>query len=272
MERTRRRPLPSRAISRTHALLLALLALAAGLGVLNELVRPLAALLGLANVLIYTLVYTPLKWRTPWCTPVGAICGALPPVMGWVGAGGGLRLEPALLAATMLLWQVPHSLSLVWMDRADYARAGYRMLPVVDPSGRLTTLTIALYWLALMPLGLVASFCRLAGFLFGAVSLLLGLVLFLLALRLRSAKTRQEARRVFLASVVYLPLLLVAMVADPPAHGPSRGKAGRGAVEQATDRAPQQLSKSAGEKPSAGPPAVLLLPCSAVLIPAVGPH
>jgi heme O synthase-like polyprenyltransferase len=121
-------------------------------------------------------------------------------------------------------------LSLVWLHRADYARAGYRMLPVVDASGRLTCLTIILYWLALMPLGLAATFCGLSGCLFAAASLLMGMGLFLLALQFRAAKTEQNARRMVWASIAYLPLLLALLVADRPSqkihdreqHAPNR--------------------------------------------------
>jgi protoheme IX farnesyltransferase len=216
MRRTCRRPLPAGAISRRHAFLFAMTATAAGLGVLNEWVNPLTALLGLLDVLIYVAVYTPLKCRTSLCTLVGSICGALPPVMGCTAAAGRLTSEAALLGAILFLWQVPHALSLVWLDRADYARAGYRMLPVVDTSGRLTSLTIVLYWLAMMPLGLAATFFGLAGFLFAAGSLLMGTGLFLLALQFRAAKTEQNARRMVWASIAYLPLLLVLLAADRP--------------------------------------------------------
>ncbi len=214
MVRTRNRPLPAGRISRGHAFAFALVTTAAGLGVLNELVNPLTSLLGLANVLVYTLVYTPLKPRTSLNTLVGAICGALPPVMGWTGASNELTLGAGLLAAILFLWQVPHFLAFSWLYRSDYARAGYRMLPVIDPSGRLTCLLIVLYTLALLPMGLSATFCGMAGYLFGALSLVLGVGFFLLALQLRAAKTNENARRLFLASIIYLPLLLLFLVVD----------------------------------------------------------
>lgn len=214
MRRTCRRPLPAGLISRGHAFVFAIVTTAAGLGILNELVNPLTAVLGLANVLIYALIYTPLKLKTSLCTLVGAICGALPPMMGWTGAVDSLSMEPLLLGAILFLWQIPHFLSLVWFCRDDYARAGYRMLPIIDTNGRLTCLLIILYWLALMPLGLTVTFVGLAGYLFGAASLVLGLWMFLLALKLRRSKTPQDARRMFLASLAYLPLLLGFMVAD----------------------------------------------------------
>lgn len=229
MERTRHRPLPSGAIARGHAFLVALTATVGGLAVLNETVNPLTALLGLANILLYTLVYTPLKTRTSLNTLVGSVCGALPPVMGWAAAANSLSLDAALLGMILFVWQVPHFLSFVWLYRDDYAKAGYRMLPVTDADGRLTCLMIVLYTLALMPLGLAMAFRGLAGLGFAVASLAMGLALFLLALQLRVQKTKKNARRLFLASVVYLPLLLMFLVADRPSpiddneqHAPNR--------------------------------------------------
>ena len=119
-----------------------------------------------------------------------------------------------LLGTILFLWQIPHFLALVWVFRDDYAKAGFRMLPLIDPRGHLTCLLIVLYSLALLPLGLAVTIAGLAGYLFGAVSLLLGLGLFLLAVQLLRAKTTRNARRVFLASLAYLPLLMLFMVLD----------------------------------------------------------
>ncbi len=185
MQRTRLRPLPSGQISTVQALVFAMLTSLAGVGILNELVNPLTAFLGLANIVIYAVVYTPLKTRTSLCTLVGAVCGALPPMMGWTAASGQIGLGAVLLGTVLFLWQIPHFLALAWMLRDDYARAGFRMLPLIDPQGHLTCLMIVLYSLALLPLGLAVTFSGMAGYLFGAVSLVLGLGLLLL--RLRSA-------------------------------------------------------------------------------------
>jgi len=223
MQRTRGRPLPSGQVSLLQAFLFALTTSAAGVGILNELVNPLTALLGLANIVIYALIYTPLKLRTSLCTLVGAICGSLPPIMGWTGAGNTDWLGALLLGAILFLWQIPHFLSLVWVCRADYARAGFRMLPLIDPQGHLTCLMIVLYSLALLPLGLAVTFAGLAGYLFAAASLLLGLGFFLLAVKLRRAKTPRNARRVFLGSLAYLPLLMFFLVLDGhPRRGSDR--------------------------------------------------
>ena len=134
MRRTRNRPLPAGQVSPLAALVFALGTSAAGVGILNELVNPLTALLGLANIVIYSLVYTPLKPRTSLCTLVGAICGALPPIMGWTGAANSISLGAVLLGTILFLWQIPHFLSLVWVCRDDYAKAGFRMLPLIDPA------------------------------------------------------------------------------------------------------------------------------------------
>jgi protoheme IX farnesyltransferase len=221
MRRTCRRPLPTGQVSALQAMAFALGASAAGVGILNELVNPLTALLGLANIVIYAALYTPLKTRTSICTLVGAVCGAMPPIMGWTGAANSIGLGGWVLGAILFLWQIPHFLALVWVFRDDYAKAGFRMLPLIDPRGHLTCLMIVLYSLALLPAGLVVTFSGMAGYLFGAVSLLLGLGLFLLAVELRRVKTPQNARRVFLASLAYLPLLMLVMVLDsrPPTGG-----------------------------------------------------
>jgi protoheme IX farnesyltransferase len=234
MRRTCGRPLPARQVSLFQAMAFALATSAVGVGILNELVNPLTAVLGLANIVIYALIYTPLKVRTSLCTLVGAICGALPPIMGWTGAAGDVSVGALLLGTILFLWQIPHFLALVWICRDDYAKAGFRMLPLIDPRGHLTCLMIVLYSLALLPLGLAMTFAGLAGYLFGAISLLLGLGLFLLAVELRRVKTPQNARRVFLASLVYLPLLMLLLLVDGHPRGqidPVAGVAGKRATD-----------------------------------------
>jgi heme o synthase len=214
MLRTSGRPLPSGRISRTRALVFATIIILSGSIVLNELVNPLTAALGIGNLLIYVAVYTPLKRRTSLCTLVGSLCGALPPLMGGCGAIGQFSPGPFLLAAIIFFWQVPHFLSLAWLYGSDYAEAGFHILPAVDRDGRLTCLAVTTYCLALMPLGLWSTLCGSTGYLFAAISLVLGFYLFLLALRLQTAKTPQNARRMFLATIVYLPLIMLFMVAD----------------------------------------------------------
>ncbi|HVN33220.1 MAG TPA: heme o synthase [Thermoanaerobaculaceae bacterium] len=214
MERTRNRPVPSGAIQRRTALSVGVLTASTGLAVLALKANVLTALLGLAVVLIYTLVYTPLKPRTPLCTLAGAVCGAIPPMMGWTATGAPLSFGAWLLAGVLFLWQIPHFLALAWLYREDYARGGFRMLPAVDPSGRVTGQMAVLYALALVPVGVLGALGGMTGWLFAAGAVALGVALVTFALRLAALRTEPVARRLFLATLVYLPILLGLMVAD----------------------------------------------------------
>ncbi len=220
MHRTRLRPLPAGRLSSRQAL-------TAGLGV--SLAGPLvlwlgagwlSAALAVATILLYVLVYTPLKRRSTLNTAVGAVSGALPPVIGWAGAGQGLDLGAGLLFALLFLWQMPHFFALAWMYREDYARGGFRMLPVVDPQGRLTFPVTAVFALMLLPLGLIVTVAGLAGIWFALGSLILGAWWSVLSLRLARSGSDRDARRVFLASLAYLPLVLGLLVID---RGPAAG-------------------------------------------------
>ncbi len=219
MHRTRTRPLPAGHISLRHALIWG-----AGLGVMGVallalLVNPLTAALGAANILIYLLIYTPLKTRSTLNTLVGAVCGAIPPVMGWVAATGSLGSGGWVLGGILFIWQIPHFLALAWMYREDYARGGYQMLPVVDESGRFTGPIAVLYCLALLPVSLLLSTLGYAGGIYGAGALLLGLAFLGAAVRLWQRLDDASARRLFLVSIVYIPLLLLLIVLDGPAAG-----------------------------------------------------
>jgi protoheme IX farnesyltransferase len=225
MERTAHRPIPSGRISRR-------LALAAGLafsclGVLTLLVIGIApALVSLLTILTYVLVYTPLKPVTRLNTIVGAVPGALPPVIGWTAASTGNHLTHGLesllspaawaLFILMFVWQIPHFLAIAWMYRDDYARGGYRMLPLTDPHGRLTFATILAWSIALVP-ATIAPVMLLGGRL-GVVSLVAAIVsgfaFVALCARLYRTHQRSHARAVFLSSIIHLPLLLMVMVAD----------------------------------------------------------
>jgi protoheme IX farnesyltransferase len=219
MERTKNRPLPAGAILRRHALVFGLATAVLGLALLAAMATARTALLGLTVVLVYTLVYTPLKPRTPLCTLAGAVCGAIPPMMGWTATGARLSFSAWVLAGVLFLWQIPHFLALAWLYREDYECGGFRMLPVVDPSGRVTGHMVVLYSLALLPVGVLAALGGMTGWLFGVGSLALGSGLLALALRLAALRTEPVARRLFLATLAYLPLLLGLMVADRlPAH------------------------------------------------------
>ncbi|QOJ15672.1 MAG: protoheme IX farnesyltransferase [Planctomycetia bacterium] len=214
MERTRGRPLPAGLLSRPHALTFALLTAIGGPLLLAWQTNLLTAMLGLLTTLLYVAAYTPLKPLTPLNTVVGAVCGAIPPMMGWTAATGELALPAWILGGLLFLWQIPHALALSWLYRDDYERGGFRMLPIIDPSGRLTCQAAVLYALALLPFGLMLTLHNVCGAVFAIGSLVTGLLFVLTTLWLFIRRDRDSARRVFFASILYLPVVMVLMVAD----------------------------------------------------------
>jgi protoheme IX farnesyltransferase len=217
MRRTQARPLPSGRLNAGKALTFAIAISVAGFAELWFGANPLAALLGLITLLTYLFVYTPLKQRSPHSTTIGAIPGAMPPLIGFAAASGTLTWDAWVLFAILFLWQFPHFYAIAWMYKEDYARAGIRMLPVVEPDGRSTARRILLYSIALVPISLMPKFFAMAGnvYLYGALAL--GLVFVYYGLRIRWDRTRQQARSVLLASVIYLPVLFSLMLFDRPA-------------------------------------------------------
>jgi protoheme IX farnesyltransferase len=208
MLRTRNRPVPAGRIPLGTAISFGGLLATAGVLLLAVKVNGLTAALSAATLVLYLLVYTPLKSRTSLCTVVGAIPGALPPVMGWVAARGTLDPGAWALFGVLFFWQLPHFLAIAWLHREDYARAGYPMLPVLDPEGGSTARQVVLQTLALILISLAPVALGLAGgaYLAGAAALGLGFLAFGVAFaRVRS---RPRARRLFFASLAYLPGLL----------------------------------------------------------------
>jgi protoheme IX farnesyltransferase len=231
MERTRSRPVPSGAVSPRQAAWLGTALAAAGLAVLAVRVNALTAWLGLAVVVVYVAVYTPLKTRSTLCTLAGAVCGAIPPMMGWSGAAGRLEFGAWILAFLLFVWQIPHFLALAWMYRADYERGGFRMLPLVDPTGVITARVAVLYCIALLPVGFVATMAGVSGWIAAFGALACGGGLLLLGAQLARTRSDASARRLFLATLAYLPLLLAFLVLD---RAPVRTTAGNGVVPAAT--------------------------------------
>jgi len=214
MIRTRNRPIPAGRIDPRRATGLALVLAAAGPVCLALLVNLLTAALALITIVIYVGVYTPLKRMTSLNTLMGAVCGAIPPMIGWAAVTGRLDVGAWVLGLLLFIWQIPHFLSLAWLYREDYARGGFRMLPVNDPSGRVTFHVTVLYALALLPLGPLAAVTGIAGWTAAIGTVLLGAGFLVLCLRLKHERTRASARSVFLASLLYLPLVLGLLVAD----------------------------------------------------------
>ncbi len=220
MTRTQKRPLPTRRVV-PGAVLIAGLALSAlGVGVLLCLPTWLPAALSLTCVLSYTLAYTPLKLLTPWATYVGTIPGALPPLIGWTAASNSLAdgLHPAglSLVALMVAWQMPHSLALAWMYKDDYAKGGYRLLPVVTASGPHTAWHSMVWAIVLIPAALAPAyfFRDRLGLVYASLALLTCLPFVHAAWRFLMLQDRPSARRLFFVSIIQLPILLIAMVAE----------------------------------------------------------
>jgi len=214
MSRTAARPLPVGRIGLGHALACSIGLAALGDAMLLAAGNRLSFSLALAAQAIYLFCYTPLKTRTSLCTLAGALSGAIPPLIGWSAATGGIHYGALILSGTLFLWQVPHFLALAWVYRCDYENGGFLMLPVTDPSGRLTCQVIVLYTLALIPFCLLASLAGVAGGIYAGGSLLLGLCFFRLGWLLYRDRRERDARRLFFGSILYLPILLLLMVAD----------------------------------------------------------
>jgi protoheme IX farnesyltransferase len=215
MRRTRMRPLPDGRLRSSTAARFALALSGLGLVELGLGASLLAAGVALTTLLTYALVYTPLKKRTALSTLIGGIPGALPAVIGWAAARGTLSIEAWVLFGIVFLWQMPHFLAIAWLCRDDYARAGLPMLPVVEPGGRSTATAVLLYSAVLVPVSLVPTLVGLAGGLYFAGALVLGLAFFALGVRFAVRRSDETARAMFLGSISYLPLLWGLMLANP---------------------------------------------------------
>ena len=214
MLRTEHRPLPAGQVSRRSVFIVGVPIAYLGVVVLGLMVNLLASGLALANLLIYVLIYTPLKPRTTLNTLVGAICGSIPPMIGWAAATGDVSNGAWLLGAILFVWQLPHFFALAMMYRDDYERGGFAMLPVVDERGEITTQVILITSLILMPLGLSATAIGISGLVSGIVAVGLGGLMSVLALKLYISRSEKAARKVFFGSLAYLPIVLGVMVID----------------------------------------------------------
>jgi protoheme IX farnesyltransferase len=214
MQRTRLRPMPDGRLAVREAMLFGSLVTVAGLGILAAGANFLSALVAFVTMASYAVVYTPLKKRTSFATVVGAIPGALPPVIGWAAAEGALSRGAWVLFGILFLWQLPHFLAISWIYRDDYARAGFPMLPVIEPDGRSTARQAVVYSAALLPLSLAPTLVGMAGTLYFAGALILTLLFVGLAVRFGATRTEPDARRLFFGSITYLPLLWILMIVD----------------------------------------------------------
>jgi protoheme IX farnesyltransferase len=214
MRRTRMRPLPDGRMQPREASAFGLLLSAAGLIELAVFVNVLTSAMALASLVSYMLFYTPLKTRTSLSTIVGAVPGALPAVIGWTAATNTLSIESWVLFAIVFMWQMPHFLAIAWLYRHEYAAAGIRLLPVIEPDGRSTGRQAVLYTAGLVPISLAPALVDLASPYYMMIALVLGAVLMVLSLEFAFTRTRDAARRLFYGSIMYLPLLWAFLVGD----------------------------------------------------------
>ncbi len=214
MDRTADRPLPAGLIQPQTVVVLGGVLSVAGLLWLAFGANLLTAVLGAVTLISYLFIYTPLKRKTTLNTAIGAIPGALPPLMGWTAARGDLSIEGWALFAILFFWQLPHFLAIAWMYREDYAKGGFVMLPLVDRDGTRTGRSAVSHTLGLLPVSLSPFVFQMSGALYLAGALVLGLVFLWFAGRFAKQMDRLSARRLFFASILYLPLLLGLMVFD----------------------------------------------------------
>ena len=213
MKRTRARPLPAQRMQPLDALLFGLFFSVTGVAILGFFANPRAAFLAFATIVIYILVYTPMKRWSSLNTLVGAVPGALPPLIGWVAARGHYELEGCLLFAVLWFWQMPHFLAIAWMYREDYANAGCVMITDHDPEGGITSRQALLYSLCLLVVTLLPGLIGFNSPLYFFAALTLGTFFCGFAMNFVFRRDRPAARRLFFCSILYLPLLLGVLVA-----------------------------------------------------------
>ena len=214
MTRTRHRPIPDGRLTATEAFWFGFAVTTAGLAYLIIAVNLISAGITALITVTYLLLYTPMKRKSPLCLIVGAVPGALPPVIGWVAARGTLDVDAWVLFAILFLWQVPHTLAIAWLYREDYGKAGIQFLPVIEPGGSSTNRQIVSHCAALLAVSLLPTLLGLAGAVYFVVAFVLGVGFLVSGVRLAMESTLIGARRLLYASLIYLPVLLLMMALD----------------------------------------------------------
>jgi len=214
MRRTRARPLPSGRLTPRAARIFATVLSTVGIAQLALGVNVLSAAIAVVTLLTYTVFYTPLKKRSSLATVVGGVSGALPPLIGWAAARNSLSIEAWILFGIVFLWQMPHFLAIAWTYREDYKRAGFPLLPVIEPDGASTGRQALIYAAALLPLSLAPTAVKMTGLAYLIAAAVLGLAFVWLSARFAWRRSAPAAKGLFVGSIVYLPLLWILMVLD----------------------------------------------------------
>lgn len=214
MHRTKNRPIPNGDISPAQALNFAITMTLLGIFILYVKVNILTSFLSLLTSFLYIMVYTPMK-RASWLnTTVGAIPGAIPPLGGWAAATGGLSFEAGILFLILFIWQHPHFYAIAWMMREDYARGGFKMLPVVEPNGNRMFDHVLWFSFALVPISLIPTVIGMSGFIYFVGVLIAGIILCMISKSFARSRSLDDAKRLLRATVVYLPVLLFLIIID----------------------------------------------------------
>ena len=214
MKRTQDRPLPAERMHPLEALIVGAVLTGSGMLYLTFIVNMLSGFVISLIVVSYLFLYTPLKRKTSLCTLIGAVPGALPPVVGWVAARGTLTGEAWVLFAILFLWQLPHSLAIAYIYREDYAKAGFRLLPVVHPDGASTCRQIVINCVALFGIGLLPTWYNIAGSVYFFTALLTGGAFLAIGIYLARTRSVKAARYLLYASLLYLPVVFITMALD----------------------------------------------------------
>lgn len=214
MRRTRLRPLPDQRVDPGEARVYGLVLATGGIVMLALRINLLAAEIAVVTLASYLIVYTPMKRRSPASTLVGAVPGALPPLIGWAASTGTMSIGGWSLFAIVFFWQIPHFMAIAWLYRDDYAKAGFPMLPVIEPDGHRTGKHAVLYAAALVPVSLLPTLVQVSGTIYFVLALALGLGLLWLATRFAARRSDTAARALFFGSIVYLPLIWITMIAN----------------------------------------------------------
>ena len=218
MARTKNRPLVIGKISPMNALVFGMVLSLGGYVFLYYLINPLTAWISAATVFLYILIYTPSKRITTWNTIIGSIPGALPPVGGWVAATGSLAPPAWILFGILFCWQMPHFLAIAIIYAADYEKGGFKMLPTIYPESKRTSYVILFFTVALLITSLGLYILKVGGIVYAVGAALLGVAFFMVALKVIIESNKKNARRLMLASIIYLPLLLIVILIERILH------------------------------------------------------
>jgi protoheme IX farnesyltransferase len=212
MLRTRLRPVPAGRMRPLEAIVIGSALSIFGVAYLAFLVNALSAILAAITIIVYIFAYTPLKLVSTFNTALGAVPGALPPMIGWAAARGTLNAGAWMLFAILFFWQMPHFFAIAWMYREDYARAGFQMISSDDHTGERSASQSVFFCMILFVVASLPAFIRMANVFYLLAELILGAIFIAIAMRFLKTRTRSDARRLFIASIIYLPLLLGALV------------------------------------------------------------